>query len=430
MCEPLVRAVRMLCDPYTDLFPDPQAVLDMLIPIYLNPTSRHSRLGVTTLLFALTVEEEYDPSSPPNITVMYRMAEHAILSHLLQSLTFDTGNNLFALSLKLLLAIIPFAPILFTPHVPMLMVITGRAVCWKERKFVDEGQGEEMVGVTRTYPPAASASASPAASPSTKQGEHETSADSKSPAQWTVAKSTDEPPTNPTALTKASHITQYWLVGMYGAWPSNVLAFIRDPVSYLAGKNISSPYTATWETIYPDAFLAKRAGPLLKDFSLHPMLIYFSSAAELQDTKRWEKNDPSEWLARAQTIAHMERTAGGMYKLLEGYGEAQQNAEEAANLILGIGSGAATPSAMVGVLGDVDGHEGMRGEGKVDEVEQLRRENEDLRLEAMMTDRVRKQYLYRQSGFSSFSTRASIADDQTSPGYTAIQSASLPKSQK
>jgi hypothetical protein len=192
---------------------------------------------------------------------------------------------------------------------------------------------------------------------------------------------------------------------MYGAWPSNVLAFIRDPVSYLAGKSISSPYTASWETIYPDAFLAKRAGPLLKNFSLHPMLIYFTSAAELQDTKRWDKNDPSEWLARAQTIAHMETTAGGMYKLLEGFGEApgqaEQSAEDAANLILGAGSGAATPS-VVGALSTVDENEaqgaGARGMGEdVDDIERLRRENEDLRLEAMMTDRVRKQYLYRMS---------------------------------
>ena len=167
---------------------------------------------------------------------------------------------------------------------------------------------------------------------------------------------------------------------------------------------MSSPYTASWEVIYPDAFLAKRAGPLLKNFSLHPMLIYFSSAAELQDTKRWEKNDPSEWLARAQTIAHMELTAGGMYKLLEGYGEApgqaEQSAEEAANLILNMGgSGAQTPSAVAGLAVDglVSEEQGEKGEREVDDVDRLRRENEDLRLEAMMTDRVRKQYLYRRS---------------------------------
>lgn len=356
---------------------------------------------------------------------MYKMIEHPILLHLLQSLMFDTGNNLFALSLKLLLALIPFGPILFTPHVPVLMVITGRAVCWRDRKFVDAGQGEELVGVTRTYPPAEpDDSAEPAneveqsasdgdqakleaGDAGREEGSDSTSATTARPTgknkrqqRWVVAKASDEPLTTPTALGKASRITQVWLVGMYGAWPSNVLAFIRDPVSYLAGKNISSPYTANWETIYPDAFLAKRAGPLLKNFSLHPMLIYFTSAAELQDTKRWEKNDPSEWLARAQTIAHMELTAGGMYKLLEGYGElpgqAEQSAEEAANLILMGGSGTATPLALAGPSGDQDGQlELSEAEQRTDDVERLRRENEDLRLEAMMTDRVRKQYLYR-----------------------------------
>jgi hypothetical protein len=90
---------------------------------------------------------------------------------------------------------------------------------------------------------------------------------------------------------------------------------------------------------------------------------------------------------------------------LEGFGEApgqaEQSAEDAANLILGAGSGAATPS-VVGALSTVDENEaqgaGARGMGEdVDDIERLRRENEDLRLEAMMTDRVRKQYLYRMS---------------------------------
>jgi hypothetical protein len=290
---------------------------------------------------------------------MCRIVNHSILQSVLKSLMYDTGNHLFPKCIRLLLAIIPYAPLTLNPQVPFLMIITGRAVSWRDRKFVDDGDAQHDA-VTRTPLPVAEA-------------------------DWQVAKSAGEEAIEATIITASTRCVTLWLVAMYGAWPSNVLAFIRDPIPYLRNKSITSIYAVDWEQVYPPGVLAQRTEPLLKDFALHPSLVKFTSAAELQDDKRWEKNDPSEWLARAQMIAHMEKTAGGMF----GFMDSRQTvpaAEEIADMLLpsGMQSGTATP-----------GGAGMWREEETD-VERLRRENESLRAEAKLTDRVRKQFLYRE----------------------------------
>lgn len=311
------------------------------------------------MLLAVCVEQHYEPGTPASSTIMYRIVNHPILQCILKSLMYDTGNHLFPKCIRLLLAIIPYAPLTLNPQVPFLMIITGRAISWRDRKFVDAGDAQHDA-VTRTPLPV-------------------------SDANWQVAKSANEEPIESTIATYTNRCVTLWLVAMYGAWPSNVLAFVRDPIPYLRLKSISSIYDVEWESVYPPGILAQRIEPLLKDFALHPSLVKFTSAAELQDDKRWEKNDPSEWLARAQMIAHMEKTAGGMFGFMDSR-ETVPSAEEIADMILpsGVQSGTATPGGM-----------GMWSE-EVTDIERLRRENESLRLEAKLTDRVRKQFLYRK----------------------------------
>jgi hypothetical protein len=339
---------------------DVQSFLDMLAETFQQPTSR---IAICSILLAVSVEQHYEPGTPAETTLMYRIANHPILQLVLRSLMYDTGNHLFPKCIRLLLAIIPYAPLTLNPQVPFLMIITGRAISWRDRKFVDADDAQHDA-VTRTPPPAADSG-------------------------WQVAKSAGEEPIESTIVTTTNRCVTLWLVAMYGAWPSNVLAFIRDPIPYLRNKSIESIYAVDWESVYPPGLLAQRTAPLLKDFSLHPSLVYFTSAAELQDEKRWEKNDPSEWLARAQMIAHMEKTAGGMFGFMDSH-QAGPSAEEISDMILPseTRSGTATPGGM-----------GMWSDEETD-VERLRRENESLRLEAKLTDRVRKQFLYREFTYS------------------------------
>lgn len=249
-----------------------------------------------------------------------------ILTTVVNSLLLDTSNNLFPLCLRFIIALIPYAPQIMTPKVPLLMIALGRAVCWRDRPFLNASRTDQAA-VTKTPGP-------------------------REP--WQVA-CTDDELDHPASL-QPEHIVKLWVVVTYGAWPSNVLAFIREPISYFRGKGLQSVYDVDWEDVWPEGILAARAGPLLQDFSLHPDLIYFNSTQELRDEKRWEKLDPPELVSRAHLIARSDRAM-----------DVEQE-----------------PSLHDGDL----------------PLDRLQRENQLLRIEAGYAARQRKQYLYRESHLS------------------------------
>jgi hypothetical protein len=151
---------------------------------------------------------------------------------------------------------------------------------------------------------------------------------------------------------------------------------VRDPILYLRGKQVVCPYEGDWEDVWRPGLLAARTGPLLKDFSLHPSIMYFNSDGELQDMKRWDKVDPPEHVSRAHIIAHSERLSRGKTDFFEEDPESEGLSVQP--------SGAATP------INDAD-------KNPPSDVQRLQRENLWLRLEAGYADRLRKQYLYRKS---------------------------------
>jgi hypothetical protein len=273
----------------------------------------------------------------------------------IRSSLLDTSNALFPLALRTILICLPWAPLKLTQHVPLLMISLGRAACWRDRPFVDEGSPAREA-VTQTHPP-------------------------NPDLNWRVAATAAEPSFIPPLTQEPKKIVRLWFVAMYYAWPSNVLAFVRDPVPYLKGKFITTVYAVDWEDVWPPKLLANRAETLLRDFSLHPSLIKFTSAAELAYAKRWDKNDPAEFVSTAHMIAHSELLSGGMFGFLDGEPYVPPSTElELEDL--------APPSETI-TPGPT---RTMGGEG---ELETLRRENELLRLEAKFGDRIRKQMLFR-----------------------------------
>ena len=282
---------------------------------------------------------------------MARVAEHTFLISLIRSLLLDTGNILFPVALRCLLTVIPYAPHALSDNVPLLMIILGRAACWRDRPFVDSF-ADDRDGVTRTRAP-------------------------NPDLRWTVETSSMESPTSQPLEYRPDVITRLLSVTVYNAWPSNVLAFLRDPVSYLQGKDIYPVYDADWADVWEPGLLKARAEPLLRNFHLHPSLINFSSTAELADEKRWDRNDPSEFVARSHMLAHSELLAGDRFDFLEG-----------APLI---GTGPDSVDSPDTSLDNFD----IPSEDLSDFM-RLKREIQLLRLEARSVDRIRKQYLYRE----------------------------------
>lgn len=292
-------------------------------------------------------------------TLMYRLASHPIFTSILRSLLLDTDNLLFPICLRCFLAVLPYAPQTITPHVPLVMIVLGRAASWRERPFSNHTTHE---GISRTPKP----------NPSF---------------DWQLA--LPSPQTTFPASLEPPNITRLLFVAVYSAWPSNVLAFVRDPVAYITGKGIEPVYNVSWEEVWEPGILASRSAPLLRNFHLHPWLVYFTSGTELADEKRWEKIDPPEFITRSHMLAHSELLSGDKFDLLEGI------PSDDVELV------APTPPELP------------------TEVAQLQRDVQLLRLEAKFTDRIRKQYLYRMSD-----RHDKTADRQTLGDFIDIPSGS------
>lgn len=252
------------------------------------------------------------------------VASHGVFLAILHSLLLDTDNILFPTCLRCFLAVIPHAPQAITPHVPLIMIVLGRAASWRDRPF-----GERKEGFTSTFDPNPSLG-------------------------WLPA--TPVPPTPLPVTMQPPNITRLLFVAVYNAWPSNVLAFLRDPVAYINGKGIAPVYNVPWEEVWEPGLLARRSAPLLRDFHLHPWLVYFTSSSELADEKRWEKIDAAEFITKSHMLAHSELLVGDRLDLLDGVAEGEPE-----------------PSTS-----------------------QLARQVQLLELDAKFTDRVRKQYLHRE----------------------------------
>ena len=323
-----------------------------------------SRLLTSKTILDALLSEQYTPGMAVSSTLMARAASHPIMQSLLRSLLFDTGNQLFTVALRIFIVVLPFAPHDLTPHVPLLMVILGRAACWRDRPFVDS-KTDHADGKTRTPSP-------------------------NSSMEWEVATTAMELPLSTTPSTLQPHnIVRLLLVAVYNAWPSNVIAFVRDPVSYINGKGIDPIYDIPWEEVWVQGVLAIRAGPLLRNFHLHPSLVYFNSTGELADENRWERVDPPEFITRSHMLAHSELLSGDRYDLVDGDPWFDQ-----ARIAKGIDDSTLQETTLmdppvVSPITDSDSQEQHLNS-------ELRREIELLRLEARYTDRIRKHYLYRK----------------------------------
>ncbi|WWC61090.1 uncharacterized protein I303_103668 [Kwoniella dejecticola CBS 10117] len=289
-------------------------------------------MPIATLLVRAVVEYPYEPSDPSSATHMARVANSSFVEELLLSLILDTGNRLFSLNLRLLLAILPYAPLILTPKVPLMAIVLGRAISWRDRPFIDY-TSTARDGVTQTQAPEASLS-------------------------WDVANSAAEMDIEMPDHLKPRRIAQLYIIAMYGAWPSNVIAFVRDPVSYIRGKNVNPMYAVDWDRVWSPGVLATRMEPLIRDFRLHPSLVVFTSTAELADSKRWERIDAAEFIARSQALSNSDQQATSHIGLFDEDEQPPAYPEPTPNPI------------------------------------KLEKENELLRSEAKFTGRVRKQYLY------------------------------------
>lgn len=336
----------------------------MCIPEYER---RSLRFGITELIQSIILSQPYSPESPTPNTFMYRMAAHECFTTILKMLLFDTSNQLFPLALSMLVTILPFSLPLLTKHVPTLMVILGRAVSWRDRPFVDAGL-TSLSAVTRTPEPAAN--------------QH-----------WEVCAGRDSEILAPNVTEK--RVVELFLVCLYGAWPSNVIAFTRNPEGYLNSKGVEALYAVPWDQVWEANVLSTRLVPLISDFQLHPSIITFTSDAELDDdSRRWDKWDPSEFVSMAHLMSH----ASEPDQMFDFFRVPEP----------------ARPLPIV----EMTREQSLLPEEGADDVERLKEENELLRLEALYAERLRKQFVYRELKIARVANNRRRA---AAPQFAAVQ---------
>jgi hypothetical protein len=194
---------------------------------------------VTSIFFILP----YDPAEDYRESFMAMLPSHPFLQTLLLSLLLDTSNKLFPLAIRTMLMCLPFAPALFTPKVPLMMVVLGRALCWRDRPF----KGEDV----RSPSPTEHGPSLPNL-PTLTPGPNPN-------LNWNVATSLSVGGL-PDSMAP-QEITRLLLIAMHGCWPSNMIAFVRDPVSYITGKGFETVYDVPWKAVWEPGVLA--SAPLL-----------------------------------------------------------------------------------------------------------------------------------------------------------------------
>ena len=81
---------------------------------------------------------------------------------------------------------------------------------------------------------------------------------------------------------------------LYGAYPCNVIAFIRHPAQYLAAHPCESPYELPWDEIIDEDELKSRSRVLLRGHTIHPWIISQNSEEELANTSLdWPSDVPT-----------------------------------------------------------------------------------------------------------------------------------------
>lgn len=317
---------------------------------FVNPDLR---LGIISILQFVILSSPYSPETPLPSTRMYQLAESDFFPRILDSILLDTSNHLFPVALSVLVTILPFSLTQLTEYVPLLMVVLGRAICWRDRPFVDAG-AKQIGAVTRTPPPA--------------PDKH-----------WTVA--VHGPGEIQQSTSTEKRVVQLLLVGLYGAWPSNVIAFIRDHQDYLRLKKVAPIYDAPWSETWEPGVLSSRLVPLIADFQLHPSIITHTSRAELEDDKRWDRYDPSEFVSMAHLMSHADDSES-MFEFFK--------TPTAASL---------DPRPMSMTESELNS---PGPSSETDDVTRLKEENELLRLESLYAERLRKQLVYREYTWLSF----------------------------
>ncbi|KAG9057066.1 hypothetical protein FS842_008637 [Serendipita sp. 407] len=231
-----------------------------------------NRLPLSILLSQLAVKEDFAivefGNSPLSMTLLF-------------SLFIDNSATVFTLQLTALTALLPLfavkAPERLKEILPELLTILARAACWQARGMESDDRTDILhhnLQLLDEY-------------------------------NWKRLESSFD-----SAASNCPDATRYFTF-LYGIYPCNCIAFLRDPIQYLIEKQCRSPFTVGWEDVLDEDEISSRCDILLRNHVIHPAIIKQTAEQELEASTKWKK-DVNE-LVRACSLLDI-RNAVGSYE--------------------------------------------------------------------------------------------------------------------
>jgi solute carrier family 25 protein 16 len=198
---------------------------------------------------------------------LHQVLETSLFEHLLKCLTNDTSTTAVALALTNVVMLIPHIPNLLVRFLPRLFIIYARLLCWNGAVEEEDGFREEKIG-----------------SPSSVMTVI------RDPT-WDSIDATYD------AGIVAEADVGHFFTHLYGIYPLNFMAFIREPVKYLQ----SSVFTTT-ESDLDESLIREKSERLRQQHLLHPNFFEMTAEEELSDRNRWQKSEPADILALCMSL--------------------------------------------------------------------------------------------------------------------------------
>ncbi|KAL5641632.1 hypothetical protein ACGC1H_001939 [Rhizoctonia solani] len=232
----------------SDGFTRPKELFEELdVSFKANP---ESRLQLCILLNRLS-------RSPRKISTPF--VHSPLFATLLFSLQVDRSTTAFSIGITSLIMLLPAlavdAPAQLNAHLPALLTILGRVVCWKLRP------GGEVKQSKRKW------------------------WDVKNELEWKRLDSSFE------SAAVAPSETRLYFTFMYGLYPCNTIAFLRSPVAFLRAHEHVSMFTHDWDEVLDEDEIKSCSRPLLRGHVVHPSIILADAKSELAELDRWKDKD-------------------------------------------------------------------------------------------------------------------------------------------
>lgn len=220
----------------------PKMFLSMVNEYVKNPASRLQTLSLLCSFVSL---------QGPHL---HQVLETPLFGSLLSCMESDTSTSVISLALTVFVMFLPHICSRMAPHLSRIFTIYVRIICWDQQGAIHRGgTGTASKG-------------------------------------WEKLDSSFD-----TAPSPPPDVLEFFTF-LYGLYPINFLAYIRDPYALYNASQFSPPFEIDEEVI------RDRSLPFIRRHAVHPNFLSMDAETELSDKSRWLKFEPGDIVAMCTAL--------------------------------------------------------------------------------------------------------------------------------